>query len=60
MRPGTSTKGRKVFRRLARLDVVRAGLRGTVPPPQATLFHGVHRSLPGQAIVADLTSGLLT
>lgn len=36
------------------------GLRGTVPPPQATLFHGVRRSLPGQAIVADLTSGLVT
>ena len=36
------------------------GLRGTVPPPQATLFHGVHRSLPGQAIVADLTSGSVT
>jgi Asparagine synthase len=36
------------------------GLRGAVPPPQATLFHGIHRSLPGQAIVADLTSGLVT
>jgi hypothetical protein len=34
-----------------------AGLRGSMPTENGTMFHAVCRSLPGQAIVADLASG---